>query len=126
MLLNVLQNGRFIGKGFVDQQGRTLPPAITVTFTNRYIRNVVMRLKKDNIPSPSDAERAAGTTRYSITEDLTIINAKKLKEYRDNPNVHRAWTVDGRIRLVLVASPEVVRRVSSPFLAATEMINKFS
>jgi hypothetical protein len=126
VLLNVLEGGRFIGKGYVDQQGRTLPPAITVTFTNRYIRNVVMRLKKENTPDPTVAEKAAGIVRYSIAEDLTAINAKKLKEYRDNSSVHRAWTVDGRIRFVLVASDEVVRRAPSPFAPVAEVISKFT
>jgi hypothetical protein len=124
MLLNVLENGRFVGKSYVDQQGRSLPPPFTVTFINRYVRNVVMRLKKDHIPNPSDAEKAAGSSRYSISEDLTSLNSRRLKEYRDNESVHRAWTVDGRIRFVLATSNEVVRKAPSPFITAADAISK--
>jgi hypothetical protein len=50
--LNVLENRRFVGKSNLDQQGRSLSPLFTVTFINLYVRNMVMRLKKDHIPNP--------------------------------------------------------------------------
>jgi hypothetical protein len=80
VLLNVLEQGRFAGRGVMDQQGRSLPPICSASFTNRFLRNVVMRYKKDNIPSPTDAERAAGINRFAIVEDLTSVNAKRLKD----------------------------------------------
>jgi hypothetical protein len=83
-----------------------------------------MRYKKDNIPSPTDAERAAGINRFANVEDLTSVNAKRLKEYRDDSRVSRAWTVDGRIRFVLAASPDVIRKASSPFISAADIIDK--
>jgi hypothetical protein len=126
VLLNVLEQGRFAGRGVMDQQGRSLPPICSVSFTNRFLRNVVMRYKKDNIPSPTDAERAAGINRFAIVEDLTSVNAKRLKEYRDDSRVSRAWTVDGRIRFVLAASPDVIRKASSPFISAADIIDKIT
>jgi hypothetical protein len=126
VLLNVLEQGRYAGRGAVDQQGRPLPPICSVSFTNRYLRNVIMRYKKDNIPNPTDAERAAGITRFAIVEDLTGLNAKRLKEYRDDTRVSRAWTVDGRIRFVLLTSLDIVRKASSPHISAVDTIAKIS
>jgi hypothetical protein len=62
-MLNVLEQGYVASRGHKDKQGRPLPPILAVRFTNRYLRNTVMRLRRENMPSPSDAERAAGVSR---------------------------------------------------------------
>ncbi len=67
-----------------------------------------------------------GVAWYSIAEDLTSINAKKLKKYRDNPSVHRACSINGRIQFVLVASNEVLRRAPSTFAPVADVISKFT
>jgi hypothetical protein len=59
-------------------------------------------------------------------EDLTGLNVKHLKEYRDDSRVSRAWTVDGRIRFVLVTSPDIVCKTFSPHISAVDTIAKIS
>ena len=120
---NLLEQGRFVSKAIVDKKGRTLPPVCLVRFSNRYMRNTVMRLKKDHMPDPSDAEKAAGTSKYIFVEDLTQVNAKKLKEFRDSQHIERAWTVDGRIRFTVVGDINNVRRLASPFISVEEALN---
>ena len=120
---NLLEQGRFVSKPFVDKKGRTLPPVCLVRFSNRYMRNTVMRLKKEHMPDPTDAEKAAGISRFVFVEDLTQVNAKKLKEFRDNQHIERAWTVDGRIRFTAVGDVNNVRRLASPFLSVEEALN---
>jgi hypothetical protein len=53
---------------------------LAVRFTNRYLQNTVIQLRRDNMPTPSDAERAAGISQYYINEDLTTETARKVKE----------------------------------------------
>lgn len=122
VLLNVLEQGYVAGKPVVDRQGRTLPPVINVRFTNRYIRNTVMRYKREHIPAPTAAEAASGVTRFTITEDLTQINARLLKEVRENDKVARAWSVDGRIRYTLKADMNTVKKYPSASIPVCEVI----
>ena len=122
LLLNVLESGRFVSKPFVDKKGRTLPPVCCVKFCNRYVRNTVMRLKKEHLPDPSVAEIAAGTGRYLLVEDLTVTNAQKLKEFREHDRVERAWSIDGRIRYTVVGSVNTVRRLPSPYISVEEAL----
>lgn len=122
VLLNVLEQGYFAGKPFVDRQGRTLPPVINVRFCNRFVRNTVMRMKREHIPTPSAAEVAAGIARFAITEDLTPANAKKLREVRENEKVARAWSVDGKVRYTLKADPNIVKRFPSSFTPISDII----
>ena len=82
-----------------------------------------MRLKKEHMPDPTDAEKAAGISRFVFVEDLTQVNAKKLKEFRDSQHIERAWTVDGRIRFTAVGDVNNVRRLASPFISVVEALN---
>ena len=124
VLLNVLEQGMMVGKGVKDKQGRMLPPTICVRFINRYTRNTVVRLKKDHMPSPTAAEKAAGVQKYSITEDLTVVTAKKLKEIRDSGEVDKAWTIDGRIRYIRSGDPNVVCKLPSSFTPLEDIFKK--
>ena len=124
VFLNVLEQGTLVSRGIKDKQGRTLPPTMCVRFINRYTRNTVMRMKKDYIPTPTAAEKAAGVQRYSITEDLTVTTAKKLKEIRDSGKVERAWTVDGRIRYTKLGDPNVVCKLPSSFMPLESIFKK--
>ena len=81
-----------------------------------------MRLKKEHLPDPSVAEIAAGTGRYLLVEDLTVTNAKKLKEFREHDRVERAWSIDGRIRYTVVGSVNTVRRLPSPYISVEEAL----
>jgi hypothetical protein len=123
-MLNVLEQGYVASKSIIDKQGRTLPPVLAVRFTNRFLRNTVLRLRRENMPSPSDAEKAAGVSRYYINEDLTPDVAKKVKELRGSGLVERVWTVDGKIRFVLISDKNTVVKLSSPYISLEEALKK--
>jgi hypothetical protein len=116
-MLNVIEQGFIASKGFIDKQGRTQPPILAVRFTNRFLRNTVLRLRRENMPSPSDAEKAMGVTRYYINEDLTPDVARKANELRGSGLVERVWTVDGKIRFVLTSDKTTVIRLPSPYIS---------
>jgi hypothetical protein len=121
-MLNVLEQGYIASKGGVDKQGKVIPPILAVRFTNRFLRNTVMRLRREHIPSPSDAERAAGVSRYYVNEDLTPDTAHKVKGLRSSDLVERVWTIDGRIRYTKKEDPNIVIKVSSPFVSLEEAL----
>jgi hypothetical protein len=123
-MLNVLEQGYVASKSIIDKQGRTLPPVLAVRFTNRFLRNTVLRLRRENMPSPSDAEKAAGVSRYYINEDLTPDVARKVKELRGSGLVERVWTVDGKIRFVLISDKNTVVKLSSPYISLEEALKK--
>jgi hypothetical protein len=122
-MLNVLEQGYIVNRGGKDKQGRAMPPILAVRFTNRFLRNTVMRLRREHMPSPSDAEKAAGVSRYYINEDLTPETARKVKELRGSALVERVWTIDGRIRLTKVGDPNTVIKVNSPFVSLEEALS---
>ena len=113
-----------VGGVLRTQLPHSLPPTMCVRFINRYTRNTVMPMKKEHIPTPTAAEKAAGVQRYSITEDLTVTTAKKLKEIRDSGKVERAWTVDGRIRYTKLGDPNVVCKLPSSFMPLESIFEK--
>jgi hypothetical protein len=122
-MLNVLEQGYVASRGGTDKQGKAMPPVLAVRFTNRFLRNTVMRLRREHIPSPSDAERAAGVSRYYINEDLTPDTAHKVKELRSCELVERVWTIDGRIRFTKVGDPNHIIKISSPFVSLEEALS---
>jgi outer membrane murein-binding lipoprotein Lpp len=122
-MLNVIEQGYIASRGAKDKQGRALPPILGVRFTNRYLRNTVMRLRRDHMPSPSDAEKTAGIQRYYISEDLTVDAARKVKELRENEKVDRVWTIDGRIRFTLKGDSAIIK-LSSPYVSFENAIQK--
>jgi hypothetical protein len=122
-MLNVLEQGYIISRGGKDKQGRATPPVLAVRFTNRFLRNTVMRLRREHMPSPSDAEKAAGVSRYYINEDLTPETARKVKELRGSALVERVWTINGRIWLTKVGDPNVIIKLNSPFVSLEEALN---
>jgi hypothetical protein len=74
------------------------PPLIIITLCNSPIRLAILRYKKENIPSPSPADRSLGTKGFFISEDVTPTTAKLLRDLLADERVDRAWTVEGRIR----------------------------
>jgi hypothetical protein len=122
-MLNVLEQGFIVSKGSKDKQGRVLPPILAVRFTNRFLRNTVMRLRRDHMPAPSDAERAAGISRYYVNEDLTSDTAQKVKELRSNDLVERVWTIDGRIRFTRPGDNSVIK-LGSPYVSLEKALSK--
>jgi hypothetical protein len=122
-MLNVIEQGYIVSRGNKDRNGRVLPPVLCVRFTNRFLRNTVMRLRREHMPMPSDAERAAGVSRYYVNEDLTPDIMRKVKELRGSDRVDKVWTIDGRIRFTLSGDSNTVVKLSSPYVSIEEAIN---
>jgi hypothetical protein len=122
-MLNVIEQGYFASRGGKDKNCKVLPPIIGVRFTNRFLRNTVMRLRREHMPSPTDAEKAAGISRYYVNEDLTPATMRKVKELRESERVERVWTIDGRIRFTIVGSTTIFK-LPSPFMAIDDVMSK--
>jgi hypothetical protein len=117
-----------IADGFKLQSTKTgnasAPPACLITFISKEMRDVVLRLKKDNTPPPSAIERAAGIKRIILVEDLTAATHRKLKELVDHEAFAKVWTINGIIRFTLANDQEnVVRKVPSPFLSVQQILD---
>jgi hypothetical protein len=121
-MLNVIKQGYVVSKESKDKLGRQQPPILAVRFTNRFLRNTVMRLRREHMPAPSDAERAAGVTRYYVNEDLTSDTAQ-VKELRSSDLVERVWTIDGRIRFTKPGDTTIIK-LGSPFMSLEEALSK--
>jgi len=92
------------------------PPHIIVKLTSSLYKTVLFSTKKDGLPLPSEAERAAGIRRLGMVEELTPLTFKYLKSLRECSQVNRAWTINGQILYTLNNDPQnTVRRVSSLF-----------
>ena len=50
------------GRDSVDSQGRTLPPPLVIKFVKKEMRDVVLRSKREFLPSTSAAERQAASS----------------------------------------------------------------
>jgi len=92
------------------------PPHIIVKLTSPLYKTVLFSTKKDGLPPPTEAERAAGVRRLAMVEELTPLTFKYLKSLRECSQVNRAWTINGQILYTLNNDPQnTVRRVSSLF-----------
>jgi hypothetical protein len=76
------------------------PPLVIITLCSHPIRLALLRYKKENMPSPSSADRSLGTKGFFISEDVTPPTAKLLRDLLADERVDRAWTVEGRIRYI--------------------------
>jgi len=84
-------------------------PLVIITLCSLPVRLALLRYKKDNMPSPSSADRSLGTKGFFISEDVTPPTAKLLRDLLADERVARAWTVEGRIRYI--RSGDANRRV---------------
>jgi hypothetical protein len=84
-------------------------PPIIIKFSSSSYRVAIMKAKKDSTPIPSDADKALGAKRYHISEDLTPHTFKKLRDLQNSEAVSKAWTVNGRIHLLISGSNNVYR-----------------
>lgn len=101
------------------------PLPIIVRFgpASSHLRLVLLRFKREFIPKPTEADRAAGSLRFIIAEDLTPACFRALKSLQDDDRVSGAWTVEGKIRLVMADDPsKTVRAVKSIFDNLDDMI----
>jgi hypothetical protein len=87
--------------------GSTSPIIIKMSTASLCI--AIMRVKRESTPPPSEAERSLGAKRFVVLENLTPPTFKKLKELQTCEEISKAWTVNGRINIVLRGSNNVYR-----------------
>ena len=120
-----LASAYIAGKPYKDPQGRTLPAPLIVKFNNWDLRNVVLKHKKESLPNPMDAEKAAGVKRFLLAEDLTKANLEIFKRLIADSRVGPVWTINGCARFVLVDDAnKKVLKVPSPFMSVDEIIDR--
>ena len=112
----VLENGHKLS--YAKGKGTSSKPAPCILrFSSRFTRNTVLRNRREHMPKPSTAEVAAGISKYQIFEDLTKSNFSLLKSMMDDERIHRAWTIDGKLRFIRKDDPSkkvtVVKEYSS-------------
>lgn len=103
---NLLENGHALRPRH-DPQGGKKPgsPSFIVRFSSRFMRNVVLRHKKDHMPRPTTAEVAAGVSKYSMYGDLTQVNFRRLRSMIEDERFAKCWSVDGKVRFILQNDP---------------------
>ena len=93
---------------------KVVPPVIHVRFRSKEIRDIIMRNRKGLKDSGVDRnEKKAGVQNYWVTEDLTKDIQKKLQECIAHKLVLKAWSIDGKLRLILKAEPTKVIKLKS-------------
>lgn len=115
-LYQLIENGHFI-------KNRNGLPCIILRFHSRYIRNLLLSLKKEHMPQPTFRDKTKGTKYYTITPDLTATNYRILKELRNDDRVNAAWAFETNLCFTLHQDPETVHRVSSIHCPIDETIN---
>ena len=94
-----------------------------VKFLTKEIRDVVLKLKRENTPPPSREEKDAGVKRIIVVEDLTPATHNKLKELVAHADFEKVWTFNGAIRYTLTSDKEkYVRKLASPFTPVPEIL----
>jgi hypothetical protein len=102
------------GRQAAGPSASDVPPPIIIKLS-RIHRMAILKNKRLNIPSPSDAEKTAGVKRFIVVEDLTPANHKAMKDLQADDRVEKVWSVDGRLRLVLNGEDKSVKKVKSVF-----------
>lgn len=100
----LFENGHFVGQAVESKNnpGVMLPRTIIIRFSLRWQRNLFLKLKKDHMPKPTDAERVKGIEFYSASPDLTKLNHSVKRRLGMDQRVDKVWSVDGRLRFTLV------------------------
>jgi hypothetical protein len=100
------------------------PPPILVKLASSQIKIAIFK-SKSALPEPSEAEKAAGTKRYHLAEDLTPATFNLLMDLRNNSAVERAWTTEGQVRYTLKDDrTSYVHKVKSVFEPIDSYIKK--
>ena len=84
---------------------------IIIRFFSRVHRTAVMKNKKAFFDNQLARTRRTQSTRRGvlIVEDLTAANLKKLMELKKDPEVDKAWTMNGKIKFVMKDKPDIVK-----------------
>ena len=124
-LFSVLENAHFLGGPTKSKKskGLLLPPAIICRFKSRYFRNLFLRLKRNHMPLPSDAEVARGISYYSVTPDLTRDNHLLLTNLKRDSRVKAAWSIDGHIRFCLLSNDKIKYQVNDVYRSVEDIIS---
>ena len=102
---DLLENAHFLGKAVKSKTtGSILPRPIIVRFSKRWHRNLFLKLKKKNMPSPTMAERVQGIEFFSASPDLTKLNYSVMKGLNMDNRVSKVWSLDGKLKYTLVGN----------------------
>ena len=75
------------------------------------------------MPSPMDAEKAAGIKKFLLAEDLTRANLDVFKRLIADKRIGTVWTISGAARFILAEDQSKhVFRMPSPFLSVDEIL----
>ena len=110
-----------IGGGGCKNKNACFNLPVIIKFANPAIRLAFLRCKKEHTPAPLDSDKAAGTKKYTASEDLTGPTYKMFKAMVDSPLVDKVWTVDGRLRFT-VPGDKSVKKVKSVFVSVADNI----
>jgi len=118
---NVIDDCFRIGKPSL-KDGILRPSPVVIKLRSKQLKQAIMKNKKTSLPAPSDREKAAGIRRFVLVEDLTSPTFKKLSEILVDERVEKAWTIEGKIRFVLVGNDKSVKKVKSVFDPTSKII----
>jgi hypothetical protein len=85
---------------------------------------MVLRYKREGMPSPTASEKTAGYNKMFISEDLTPATYKAMKLLRNSEQISKVWSIEGMVRFTLAGDASgSVKKVQSVFLPLQEMID---
>ncbi len=108
--------------GLLREMGCLGPPPIIIKLCSKQLRLAILKNKKTSIPAPTTLERNAGIKRFVLVEDLTPPTYKKLTELLGDDRVEKAWSVEGRLRFVLMGNDKGVKKVKSVFDSVDQIV----
>ena len=106
---SLLSNGHFVGK---QVEGK--PRTIIIRFTSRYLRNLFLKHKFENMPKPSASEITKVIRFYAAYPDLTHRNHAYVMGLKEDQRVKAAWAFDGHIKFTLKADKAFTGAAANP------------
>lgn len=99
----LFENGHFVGQAVQSKKNPaiTLPRTVIIRFSLRWQRNLFLKLKKQHMPEPTDAEHIKGIEYFSASPDLTKLNYSVKQRLYADKRVHKVWSLDGRLRFTM-------------------------
>ena len=83
------------------------PRPIVAKFVRRDVKSQFMKNKKKlkELGKGSSDDGAVPKPKIFINDDLTLLRGKLLREVKKDPNVERAYTLDGRVHCIMKQKP---------------------
>jgi len=91
------------------------PPPVIIKFISPAVRLAILKNKRTNTPSPSEAEKALGLKKFALAKDLTTPTYRKLQELQKEEGVSKAWAMGGEIWFVKNEENSQPRKVKSVY-----------